>query len=640
MCGIFGIATAGPIQQEDRVMLRRLSEATAHRGPDGEGSIGEAHALIGMRRLAIIDIAGGTQPIWNESQDQCVLVNGEIYNHVELRADLEQRGHSFKTRSDCETVLHAVEEWGMMGLRELRGMFAAAHFDLKRSLVTLIRDRVGEKPLYIAQSDGRIIFASELRALIAAHAVRLELDVAALGQYLHFGFIPEPRTAICGVSKLPAGHLLQIRLVPWSVTMQRWWNMEDAPPVDADPAGALLGVLEDLAPLITRSDRPVGVALSGGVDSSLVAAMAARQMKDRLTAFSIGYEGRAWQDETAMAAQFARKLGIRHHVMRLAVSEVVNGFPSLCLRRDEPIADIAGSGYDAVFCAARDADIPVILMGHGGDELFWGYKWMRDAIRRCELRLKVRSGEARVSDYLRIQPPPVSWTGFLSWVTDGAGLVTQLREWGEDQKASAEYLPPWDPARSFGLAHAFGEQRFRDWRSSSCDDARAVFRHQLGSTRPDLALTQLVFETFNAVNGIAQADRLSMSHGVECRLPLCDYRFVETVIGLRKLRSDHHLAPKAWLRDAAKGLVPEFVFARRKRGFTPPWKLWYRELFRRFGASLNDGVLVQMGLVPRGSLWQSGGAVDLLGRPKPFAIHLLVLEMWAQGMRGLAEEKV
>jgi asparagine synthase (glutamine-hydrolysing) len=637
MCGVFGIVAASPIEQADLAMMRRLSLATMHRGPDGEGSVTDRHVLLGMRRLAIIDVAGGNQPIWNEAGDQCVLVNGEIYNHVELRNDLERQGHRFRTGSDCETLLHLIEGSGYEGLNALRGMFAAVHFNRTKSKVSLIRDRVGEKPLYVVQTSQRVIFASELRALIAARAVPFELDIAALAHYLHFGFIPEPWSAVCHVQKLPPAHLMEIGVAPWSVTSRRWWSLESAPTVYGEPPNVLRAALDDLAPMITRSDRPVGVALSGGVDSSIIAALAARHLKGQVTALSIGYEGGSWQDETAMAAQLARFLGIPHRVTRLTVSDVVDGFPSLCMRRDEPIADIAGSGYDEVFRSARDAGVPVVLMGHGGDELFWGYKWVRDALQRVEFRSRLRAGKASVWDYLRVERPPVSWTGLLGWISDGAGLLRRLRELEEDKNSSSDSLPTWDPARSLHLANTFGIQRFHKWPSSSLNDARAVFRHPLADTRPDLALTQRVFETFNTVNGIAQADRLSMSHGVECRLPFCDYRFVETVIGLRRAVPDDQLPPKAWLRAAAQGLVPDFVFVRRKRGFTPPWKLWYRELFRRFGASLDDGALVQMDLVPRGVLWQSRSAVDLIGRPKPFFIHLLVLEMWAQGMRSLVE---
>ena len=636
MCGIFGIINRNGLADGDRDLVRRLAAALVHRGPDGEGFAESGAVAIGMRRLAIIDLEGGWQPLWNESGDIAMVANGEVYNFVELRRDLEARGHRFRTGGDCETIIHLYEEHGADCVRHLRGMFAFVLHDRRNGKVLIARDRIGEKPLYIAGDSERIVFASEMRGLVGAGAVPFEIDPAAVNLYLHYGFVPEPWAAVKGVRKLGAGHLMEITLEPWSVRERRWWAMEDAPPIDADPASTVRDMLEDISGLIVRSDVPVGVALSGGVDSSLVAMMAKRRLGDRLTAFSIGYEGGAWQDETGMAKEFADAVGIKLQVARMDPKEVVRGFADICLWRDDPTADLSGSSYYAVMHAARQAGVPVMLMGHGGDELFWGYKWMRDTARRCDLRTAVQRGQAGLGDYLTIERPPFSWTGLSEWICNGGGLLRGWRQWKEDRHADPDQIPPWDPHGLWHEADAFGPAMLACWEEASKVDPSSIFRSPAFWPRSDIAITKLVSETYNCVNGIAQGDRLSMATSVESRLPLVDYRLIETVIGLRKVRPDHHLAPKQWLRDAARDLVPDFVFRRTKRGFSPPWRLWYRHLFDRYGEDLRSGVLVQSGILRPEAYRDVHGVGDGFGRPRPLLAHMFVLEAWAQAMQSLA----
>jgi asparagine synthase (glutamine-hydrolysing) len=366
--------------------------------------------------------------------------------------------------------------------------------------------------------------------------------------------------------------------------------------------------------------------------------MAKRRLGDRLTAFSIGYEGGAWQDETGMAREFADAVGIKVQVTRMDPDEVVRGFADICLWRDDPTADLSGSSYYAVMHAARQAGVPVMLMGHGGDELFWGYKWMRDTARRCELRTAMQRGQAGLGDYLTIERPPVSWTGLTNWIRDGGGMLRGWRHWREDRHADPDQIPPWDPHGLWHEADAFGPAMLACWEEASKVDPSSIFRSPAFWPRSDIAITKLVSETYNCVNGIAQGDRLSMATSVESRLPLVDYRLIETVIGLRKVRPDHHLPAKQWLRDAARGLVPDFVFRRTKRGFSPPWRLWYRHLFDRYGEDLRSGALVQAGILRPEAYRDVHGIGDGFGRPRPLLAHMFVLEAWAQSMRSLAEQ--
>ena len=636
MCGIFGIISANGIADTDRRMLRNLAAALVHRGPDGEGFAESDHVAIGMRRLAIIDLKGGWQPLWNEDNSIALVANGEIYNFVELRRELELRGHHFRTGSDCETIIHLYEEYGADCVHHLRGMFAFALHDRRNEKVLIARDRIGEKPLYLAGSGNRLVFASEMRGLIGSGAVPFVMDPGGINQYLHHGFIPEPFTAVRGVRKLFGGHLLEINLDPWTVNERCWWRIEDAPPIDADPATTIRNVLQEMSSLVVRSDVPVGIALSGGVDSSLVAMMAKGQLQDRLTAFSIGYEGGAWQDETKLAKEFADHVGIEMHVRHMKTEEVAEGFADICFQRDDPTADLSGSSYFAVMQMAREHGVPVMLMGHGGDELFWGYKWMKDAAIRAERRENMLQRKAGLWNYLKLTKPPISWTGAITWLEQGGGVLSGWNDWNTDRTSHRFQLPCWDPHSTWHIADAMGPIILECWEEARMTDPTAIWRGEHLFPRTDISITKLVSETYLAVNGIAQGDRLSMATSVESRLPLVDYKLIETVIGLRKAHPDHHLPAKKWLRDATEDIVPKFVFERRKRGFSPPWRRWYEAIFNRHIEDLRNGILVQSGILKRGTYDEIRRTTDRLGRPYPLLIHMLVLECWAQGMSRAA----
>ena len=636
MCGIFGIISKNGLRDGDHELMRHLAAALVHRGPDGEGFVDAPNVALGMRRLAIIDLKGGWQPLFNEDKSIALVANGEIYNFVELRKELESRGHRFATNSDCETIIHLYEEYGSDCVKHLRGMFAFALLDRTNRRVLIARDRIGEKPLYLCWKGSRLVFASEMRALVGSGSVPFEIDPGGVNLYMHYGFVPEPWTCVRGVEKLLGGHLIEINLDQWVVTQRCWWRMEDAPAIDAEPGPTIRAALEDLSKIVVRADVPVGIALSGGVDSSLIAIMAQRELHEKVTAFSIGYEGGAWQDETGLAKEFADKVGIKMHVRQMSTRDAAESFADICFMRDDPTADLSGASYFAVMQMAREHGVPVMLMGHGGDELFWGYKWLRDAAIRCERREKLLKGEVGLTSYLNISRPPISWTGAIDWLEQGAGLVKGCQNWSQDKHGHRHQLPCWDPHNTWRFADAMAPVILECWDEAKKTDPTAIFRGEQFYPRTDISLTKLVSETYMSVNGIAQGDRLSMATSVESRLPLVDYRLIETVIGLRKARPDHHLAPKTWLREASKDIVPQFVFERSKRGFSPPWRRWYEAIFARHIGDLRNGELVRAGILRRGAYDDVRRTTDWLGRPVPLLIHMLVLECWAQGMARAA----
>jgi asparagine synthase (glutamine-hydrolysing) len=250
---------------DDIACVRTTNLRLTHRGPDGAGEFQDQHVLLAMRRLSIIDLKTGWQPLYNEDRSLALVCNGEIYNFVELRERLESLGHRFTTNSDCETILHLYEEHGRDCVQHLRGMFAFALYDTKRKRLIVARDRMGEKPVYVYETDGRVFFASEMKAMLASGLVPFELDPGAINLYFHYQYVPEPLTPLKGVRKLDAACLLTIDVDPWRVEEHRYWRMEDAPPLEGDPAKLIREQLDTVGEIVIRSDVPVGISLSGGL---------------------------------------------------------------------------------------------------------------------------------------------------------------------------------------------------------------------------------------------------------------------------------------------------------------------------------------------------------------------------------------
>lgn len=639
MCGIAGIVTREPLQSTQRDLAARLNKYLEHRGPDGGGEFHDGHIAIAMRRLSIIDLNTGWQPLYNEDRSLVLVANGEVYNFIELRQQLESRGHRFSTGSDCETILHLYEERGDRCVDHLRGMFAFALWDMRQRRLLLARDRMGEKPLYLARTDRQIVFASELKALVHGAVVPFELDPHAVHLYYHYGFVPEPMAALRGVRKLPAAHTLTIDVDRWQIDERCYWSMEDAPPVEGDPGTVIREELDRIGQLIIRSDVPVGVALSGGMDASTIATLAARKYPGTMHAFTVGYSGRPLQDERGEAKELADHLNMPFHEIEISTSELVSLFPKVNHYRDDPIADISGVSYYVVMRSAREQGVPVMLMGQGGDELFWGYPWVRTALVASQRKLALRNGgSVGLADYLKITKPPYSYTMGLLWLKSLGGLLSGWRQYRSD------FVTPIDRVVFYD-----SEYGFKSAAEGVRDSYTPAFLEQIAGMDPtetftkrdsqsplDITLIRLICETYLRENGIVQGDRLSMATSVECRLPLVDYRLVETVIGLHKARPVTHSQHKRWLQDAVRHIVPPFVWSRRKRGFSPPWRSWSKALSEAYGDQLIDGYLVQNGVLRTDRARQRRGQLSPLpwAGPDVIAGRSLVLENWCRQMGG------
>jgi asparagine synthase (glutamine-hydrolysing) len=638
MCGIFGVIRVDGITRADRWAVRAMADAMTHRGPDGEGFHIEPFGIIGMRRLSIIDLTGGWQPIYNEDQSVVLVANGEVYNYLELRTDLAKRGHRFSSGSDCETIVHLYEEFGDECVHHLRGMFAFALIDRRKRRLVIARDRMGEKPLAIHESPGSLAFCSELSGLVASGIVQPAICPQAAKSYFHWQFVPEPMTALEGVTKLDAGTILAMDLERGTRSVRRYWRLSDAAPISDEPVHRIRAELEEVGKLTSRSDVPIAVGLSGGIDSSAIAVLAQRFSSQPVTAISIGYEGTTWQDERGLAREFARHAGMRMIEHRISVAEVVDGFARMCTRRDDPVNDISGSSFDALYSTAHAAGLRVVLGGHGGDELFWGYSWYREAREQTIRKLMRQAGKAGLLSYLRIGAPPVSISGAMDWLEDLGGLRRGVREYLRDGSTAAERAVFWDLRKEFRLAEQHFHRYAGERVAGSAHDPASSFRMPGRDMPLDVFLTQLMCDTFLQSNGMILCDRLSMAAEVEGRLPLVDYRLAEVVMGLRKHATDGELGHKRWLIEAMRHLLPEFVFKRRKRGFTPPWRRWVAALQDAYGGDLIDGQLVRQGIVSSAGARQLVPMSNAIGQQVPFAMSAMVLEQWVRGMAGISAQ--
>jgi asparagine synthase (glutamine-hydrolysing) len=569
MCGIAGFADslirleeAADRHAADVRLVGAMCGVIRHRGPDDEGVLVAPGVGLGMRRLSIIDLATGHQPIGSEDGSIQVVFNGEIYNYRELGAELAREGHRFATSSDTEVIVHGYEQWGERVFERLRGMFGIALWDARARTLWLARDRAGIKPLYYTEHGGRLFFGSELKSLLAAGAVRREVDPAALHHYLAFLYTPVDRAIFPGVCKLPPGHVLRWR--EGQATSSRYWSPPAAEALTLSDAEAEEALLERLRSAVRShmvSDVPLGAFLSGGVDSSLVVALMAEAADRPVKTFSIGFDEPAY-DELDAARLVARHVGADHHefVVRPDALGIVE---RLVAHFDEPFADASAIPTWYVSEMAR-RHVTVVLSGDGGDELFAGYdRYLPHplAARFDALPLPGKGALARAA--ARALPHGARGQRFLRHV--GAGAEERYID-------AITFFGPADRA-----ALCMGAMR-RD--QSSPEDAIRERFAQLGHLPLTSRFMRVDFETYLPEDVLTKVDRMSMAHSIESRVPLLDHPLVEFAMGLplaAKLRDGER---KFLLRRVAARLVPPAILARRKQGFGVPLGMWFRGTLR------------------------------------------------------------
>src|SRR5579864_1878489 len=543
-----------------------MCSAMVHRGPDDEGTIQVDGVTLGMRRLSIIDLEGGRQPIHNEDSSVWVVQNGEIYNHLELRDVLIAKGHSFYTQSDTEVLVHGYEEWGEDLVRRLNGMFAFAVFDRARGVVFLARDRMGIKPLHYAIDGRRLVFASELKALLRDPSLRKGIDPVALDEYLEFEFVPSPRSIVLGVKKLEPGTTLTWSLHDSSARLSRYWTPDLK--VDGDrPIRSLDQECDDLRTVLRESvrkelisDVPLGVFLSGGIDSSAVTAMMT-QLGGAVKSFSVGFAERSF-DEAPYAREVARHLGTEHHELTLEPSMLLDLIPRLPTLLDEPLGD-ASIIPTYLLSAFTRRHVKVALGGDGGDELFAGYPTMQ-AHRLASYYLRAPSMLRRGVVEPAVRRLPVSRDN----------LSFDFR------------------AKRFvgGAAHPVAERHQRWMGSFVSEERRALLAPEVQAQvvegnglvdeyrnlDPLNQVLMIDMRLYLENDILVKLDRASMMASLEGRVPLLNNDFVGYALSLPLSMKLRGLRSKFLLKRALRGILPERILRRPKKGFGIPVADWFR----------------------------------------------------------------
>ena len=581
MCGITGWANLDsnkPPFDGGEELLHAMCERMVHRGPDSEGLLVASGVALGMRRLAIIDLVTGEQPTFNEDKSVAVVLNGEIYNYREIRNSLEKRGHSFRSASDTEVLPHLYEEYGDEMVRELNGMFAFALWDFKRRRLLIARDRFGEKPLYWGVFDNTLLFASEPKVLLAHPEVKPTLNLQALRQYLSFDYVPAPLSIYQGINKLPAAH--KLTLEDGRVDVSCYWqlNYETTSPVPTvdEAAEHLQKLLADAVRMRMVSDVPLGVLLSGGVDSSSVAALAVRASSEAVKTFSISFAEASF-DESAYARGVAKFLGTDHHEERLSANLAANLVSEIGSWMDEPFSD---PSLVPTYLLSRFTrkHVTVALGGDGGDELFAGYP-MYLGHRWAEVYKYVpkvvRAG--MIEPFIRLLPVKTKNLSFdykaLRFVTGVKyDEVARHHIWfgsftPEEQQA---LLTPDALAATDGDIYRQAREMLDD-----CSEGDLIKRMQSLDTR-----------LYLAEDILTKVDRASMAVSLEVRAPFLDPRVAEFAASLPSNYKLRGQKTKYILKKAVDGLLPRFVTRRGKKGFGVPVAEWLKVKLRPLARDL------------------------------------------------------
>ncbi len=570
MCGICGFVNLDPASGlPDPEILEIMKSRIVHRGPDGHGSALLDNVALGMRRLAIIDVVGGDQPIYNEAEDLAIVFNGEIYNFQALRPDLEAMGHTFTTRSDTEVILHLYEEEGERSLRKLNGMFAFAIWDRRRKELFIARDRMGKKPLYYALTPRSFVFASEPKALLAHPDIKLELDFDALNQYLTYEYVPAPRTIYKGVLKLPAGHCLTLGSAG-TVSVHPYWDVPASEPAQGETE--LLerfdALLRESVRLRLISDVPLGLFLSGGVDSSTVAYYMAELSDAPVRSFCIGFDDASF-DESSHARRVAGHLGLDHREEILDASQIWELLPRVAEILDEPMAD-ASIFPTYLLSRFTRQHVTVALGGDGGDELLMGYDTFpaHRLARYLELVPQPLLGLMRgVANRLPTSVDNMSFDFRAKRLLNGMNYPSEFR--------TLMWLSTFPPLKESLLSASVREQIE--------DDALYTTRQHLGliALRDiDDKVIYLYLKHYLQDDILMKVDRASMATSLEVRAPLLDVNVVEFLCSLPARYKLRGFTRKYLLRRLMRERLPRGIVDRPKKGFGIPLAKWFRSELR------------------------------------------------------------
>ena len=564
MCGIAGFVSNKAASSPES-MLRRMTDAIAHRGPDENRYFTQGPAYLGHRRLSIVDLAAGHQPMPNEDEKLWIIYNGEIFNHAEVRPELERAGHRYQTRCDTETILHAYEEWGPESIQRFRGMFAYAIWNRETKELFCVRDRLGIKPFYYFWDGETFVFGSEIKAILQHSAVRAEFNESVLPEYLSFGYTSDDRTFYRGIRKLMPGHWLRISFAGATPAfeVQQYWDVPR--PIagesrsDEEWIADCRHRVEETIRMRLMADVPLGMFLSGGVDSSAIAAIMQRMVTGKVKTFSVGYKETAYS-ELEYARETAKALDTDHHEVQIGMEDFFNALPELVWHEDEPVTWPSSVSLYFVSKLASE-NVKVVLTGEGADELFAGYS-----------RYRFYTKNEQYLRYYKLLPAPLrqiirSQVGVSPLL--GAAVRRKLQHTfvGRGEDLESLYLDNFYSAFSAAeqkALHSMAESPYGSYRQYwDADAGRSLLRRMLYADQKTYLVELLM-----------KQDQMSMACSIESRVPLLDHTFVEFAARVPDHLKVRGSSGKYILKEAVKDIIPADVIHRKKLGFPTPLRQW------------------------------------------------------------------
>jgi len=618
MCGICGQVALNPVEVLNPSLVKSMMQTIHHRGPDDEGMYVHQRAILGHKRLSIIDLGRGKQPISNEDGTVWVVFNGEIYNYRELRAQLISRGHVFKTETDTEVIIHLYEEYNEDCLLKLRGMFGFAIWDERKEKLLLARDRVGIKPVYYTANSQRLLFASEIKALVADPSVRRDIDPEGIDQYLTFMYMPGEKTLFKDVLKLAAGHYLVAQR--GNIQVRRYWDLE----FDGHAKnGSFESARSELVSLIGEtvrdhmiSDVPVGVLLSGGVDSTALLSFVVQESDKEVETFTVGFDDKSFADERPFAKLAAETYKSKHHELTISAQQFMDFLPKYVWHMEEPVCEPPAVALYYISKLASQ-HVKVLLSGEGGDEAFGGYQnyrnlmWMERAKR---LGWPVTGALSSVLGYVgdRWEIEKAKRYSFL--------MRTPLEDY--------YYGRTWNPLSPFNSLRATTQ-------TDASSPASKLVRDLLARVGKEDVLNKMLYvdtKTWLPDDLLVKADKMTMANSVELRVPFLDHRVLEFAARLPESAKVHGLTTKYILKKAFHGRIPAEILNRPKTGFPVPYVEWLQgELRGPIWEILRDRKTMERGYFERKAIEKLLADAEKKGNCAPEIFSLLTLELWHRG---------
>lgn len=572
MCGICGFNFA------DKELIKRMCDKLAHRGPNDVGYLLDYRVTLGHRRLSIIDLSKkGKNPIYNEYNTACIVFNGEIYNFGELRKELEQKGHRFNTGTDTEAVIHAYEEWDTDCVKKLNGMFAFCIYDAKKKSLVLARDRLGEKPLYYYHKDKHFLFASEIKALLEYNEIKKEINLNALNNYFTFKYVPGPETIFKNIYKLQPGHWLRYDLVARTLEIKPYWDVDylEQPQTELSAVEHIDAMLKESVKMRLISDVPLGVFLSGGLDSSIIVALMDKVSDEKITTFSVGFESKysdvAAHNELHYAKKIAEQFQTDHNELICNVDSIRELLPQITQQLDEPMSDLASIPTSMIAQLARKK-VTVALSGAGSDEIFVGYR------------------QSLVNHYY----------AYARWIPQWCASL--LPETSKIRKAIATVHLQTPIERSANWSTIFDaplrEKLLAPPMKLQCNymhnDILQGYASKIERYTPLNQNLYFELKTWLPDDLLMKLDKMTMMASLEGRCPFLDHRLVEFMAQIPSSLKIHRFQTKYLLKKVARTYLPKEIVMRKKHGFTLPMSQWYRNELKDYVKDmLNNKALEQ-----------------------------------------------